>query len=299
MHLSNISITTPPTNRDIAVYVPGNRIFLSIHPTPKDIVKAKCMTEHWDKVVNPWLYLQSNRGAYDVHRDAIHSTTPAGAAQLALRDCRSIPGNPPIVGNFDHLVDEVEQKKRELDDILYKRALITDYNGAVFDGQPYVRVWRGMSVPYNPDPLGDYKILNYLHTSIDKGVATAFIHGPDATIYYFDVTPGIPYISYDNNPFESQFQLAEQEIMFMRNVVARPISDRELNPAIDANFYSQHLQLIPAPAMLATLKQSRDVIEKYDSTSMYYTNIHDAILTLCGSPVQMGGKRKTRKYRKR
>lgn len=304
--LSNISITTPHTNRDIVVYVSGDRISLSKwHPIPKDIVKAKCMTEHWDKVVNPWLYLQSNRGAYDVHADTRYFTTPAGSAQLTLRDCRSIRDNPPIEGNVNNLVREVQQKQQEMDNIFYKRALITDHDGALFDGRTYKRVWRAMSVPYNANPMGDYQILNYLHTSIDKEVTMQFVYGnPNATIYYFDVTPGIPYISYDNNPFKSQFDLAEKEIMFMRNVVARPISGRKINPLIDPIYHSQQLQLIPAPNMLAQLKRSHldNIMEKYDSVSMYYTSIDDTIFRLCGSRIARaeieGGKSKTRKYRK-
>ena len=304
--LSQISIPSPHVNRNIAVYVPGNRISLTKwHTIPKDIVKAKCMTEHWDKVVNPWLYLQSNRATYDIHRDVRHFTTRAGVGELTLRDCRSIRDNPPLEGNVNNLVREVQQKQVEVDNIFFKRALISEHDGALFDGRMYRRVWRGMTVQYNANPLGDYQILNYLHTTIDKNITMQFIDGnPNATIYYFDVMPGIPYISYDNNPFQSKFNLAEKEIMFMRNVVARPLSPRAINPAIDPHYHSQHLLLIPSPNMLAQLKISHfdNVINKYDSTSMYFTDISDTIFRLCGSRIANvvfeGGRTKKNKQKK-
>jgi hypothetical protein len=154
-------------------------------------------------------------------------------------------------------MDEVKQKEIEYDNLFLNKANLTTVSGqALWNGNVYDRFWRGMSKPYNVDSNGDYQILNYLHTSVSQQVAQDFIQGIDnPTLYCFLVQPGIPYISYDNNPYCSHFNLGEREVLFMRDVIARPIGLRQINPHIHSFIPSQVVRLIPSATLLTRIQR--------------------------------------------
>jgi hypothetical protein len=247
---------------NIAVVKNQERVVKELGPLPLEIVKTKCISLHWDKVINPWQYLQNDVVRYTAHPDVQQFISrwyffQSGDSKLQEGNCRSIPGNPPIRGNVQHLMDEVKQKEIEYDNLFLNKANLTTVSGqALWNGNVYDRFWRGMSKPYNVDSNGDYQILNYLHTSVSQQVAQDFIQGIDnPTLYCFLVQPGIPYISYDNNPYCSHFNLGEREVLFMRDVIARPIGLRQINPHIHSFIPSQVVRLIPSATLLTRIQR--------------------------------------------
>jgi len=246
---------------NIAVVKNQEKVVKELEPLPQEIVKTKCISLYWDKVINPWQYLQNDVVRYTAHPDVQKFISrwhlfQSGDSKLQKDNCRSIPGNPSIRGNVQNLIDEVKQKEIEYDSLFLNKANLTTVQGqALWNGTICDRFWRGMATPYNADSNGDYQILNYLHTSVSIEVAKGFIQGLDnPTLYCFLVQPGIPYISYDNNPYCSHFNIRELEVMFMRDVIARPTGPRQINPHIHPFIPSQTLRLIPSASLLSRIQ---------------------------------------------
>jgi hypothetical protein len=246
---------------NIAVVKNQERVVKELEPLPQEIVKTKCISRYWDKVINPWQYLQNDVVQYTAHPVIQQFISrwdlfQRGDSKLQQRNCRSISGNPSIRGNVQNLIDEVKQKEIEYDRLFLNKANLTTVQGqALWNGTTYDRFWRGMAKPYNADSNGDYQILNYLHTSVSQEVAQGFIQGIDnPTLYCFLVQPGIPYISYDNNPYISYFDIREREVLFMRDVIARPIGPRQINPHIHPSIPSQTIRLIPSATLLSRIQ---------------------------------------------
>jgi hypothetical protein len=310
---------------NIAVVKNQERVVRELEPLPQEIVKTKCISLYWDKVINPWQYLQNDVVRYTAHPDVQSFTSrwyffQSGDSKLQKGNCRSIPGNPSIRGNVQNLIDEVKQKEIEYDNLFLNKANLTTVQGqALWNGTKYDKFWRGMATPYNADSNGDYQILNYLHTSVSQVVAQGFIQGLDnPTLYCFLVQPGIPYISYDNNPYISHFDLGEKEVMFMRNIIAQPIGPRRINTHIHPSIFSQMVRLIPSATLLTQIQtqhlQNTITLTSTISGQVLLGNIADKIVSsiqsvyksplIDGGPapktVSVGGtKRLKRKKRKK
>ena len=289
---------------NIAVVKNQERVVKELEPLPQEIVKTKCISLYWDKVINPWQYLQNDVVRYTAHPDVQSFTSrwyffQSGDSKLQQGNCRSIPGTPSIRGNVQHLMDEVKQKEIEYDNLFLNKANLTTVQGqALWNGTTYDRFWRGMATPYNADSNGDYQILNYLHTSVSQNVAQDFIAGLDnPTLYCFLVQPGIPYISYDNNPYISHFDIREREVLFMRDVVARPTGPRQINPHIHPSIPSQTVRLIPSATLLTRIQtqhlQNTITLTSTISGRVLLGNIADKIVTaiqsVYNSPLIDGG----------
>lgn len=326
MKLSDFIFSDDIRIGDINIAVVKNKeiVVKELEPLPQEIVKTKCISHHWDKVINPWQYLQNDVVQYTAHADVQQFISrwhlfQSGDSRLEQDNCRSIPGNPSIRGNVQNLIDEVKQKEIEYDSLFLNKAnLTTLQGGALWNGNTYDRFWRGMAVPYNADSNGDYQILNYLHTSVSQTVAEGFIQGIDnATLYCFLVQPGIPYISYDNNPYVSYFNISEREVMFMRDVVARPSGPRQINPHIHPSIPSQTVRLIPSASLLTRIQtqhlQNTIPLTATISGQVPLWGIADKIVSaiqdvyksplidggpLPSSPVSIGGTKRSKRKRR-
>lgn len=226
-----------------------NVITTDLNVLPNDLVKSKCMTKYWDQIINPRKYLSD--ADYRTNQRVQHYLTGEGMAKLQRNGCRSMEGE----WNIDALIAEVNQKELEYDRIFLNKAKLTNVNNQfVWSGKRYKIVWRVMSQPYNTED-GDYEIQNYLHTTVDKKVAIDFATRSTSRrtiIYCIRLAPCIPYISYDNQPYESNYD-DELEILFMRGTIARPVDEIGIHPEISRYTQSQNIMLYPSGEMLQNL----------------------------------------------
>jgi hypothetical protein len=94
----------------------------------------------------------------------------------------------------------------------------------------YEYVYRGMTRPFDltrPGTVlvtgGGFVNKGFMSTTINIDIADKFVccaeDGKPGVIYEFKVMPGVPYISYDLDPFDSLFQSAEDEVLIGKNVI--------------------------------------------------------------------------------
>ena len=273
-------------------------------PTAIDIEKNQCISEHWDQVINPWHYLNQNIANYSQHPRIIQFATAIGDQRLSQRNCRSVPGNPPLTANIPNLIAEVQQKELEYDNLLLNKCNLTNINGEVkWGANMYTILYRGMNQPYNIEPDGNYRLLNYLHASFNINIAIRFAGNTvNRIIYRIHLLPGIPYFSYDNNPFKSYYGVGEQEIVFMRGLIAIPVDLPHIEAAVHPAIPIQNIQIIPPPNLLERLQtihsnNTTRLITTETSVFVDDTSINAAILNVFGSPVAeyRGGSRKQTK----
>jgi hypothetical protein len=135
----------------------------------------------------------------------------------------------------EHYIAEADYKRILYENILFKKSPITNSEGCLYldttSGNvvcnTYKKVYRGSN-----DPTimvnGTGKITNFLHTSVSKSVGSHFCNRKDLNdnitnpnhisgyLYEYTISPGIPYISFDSNPYGSQF-ITEKEILFIKD----------------------------------------------------------------------------------
>ena len=289
----------------------ANAIDIELIPTPLEIQKNQCFTHYWDHVINPWHYLQQNIPQYSQDARILHYITAQGEQELSQNNCRSVPGNPPLIGNIPNLIAEVQKKELEYDNLLLNKCNLTNINGEIIWGPDRPNIlWRGMKQPYNNiNPNGSYQLLNYLHTTINVNVAINFATGgANSILYRIHLSPGIPYFSFDNNPYTSHYGLAEEEIIFMRGLIAIPVGIAQIEPAVHAVFPVQNIQLVCPPNLLTTINYNHSLNTTNGITTIAgrltgNAMFNDVIATQFGSPVAQfhgGSKRKTKKsFKKR
>lgn len=217
----------------------------AVNHTAPDIQVMRCITYHWDKVMNPWLYLdgQTNNAAFLADPNVVGELTPAGRAGLAAGNCRTTAGYLNQVRLRQEMINKIDQ----YDTFLYNKGRISTsiVGQAVIYEPPAIEIgtnahgdqcnnvvftstlYRGMSRPYAVvpglaaiyNPAGTYyRVLNYCHTSVSTATAIQFAgFGPTRIIYRFTIQGNIPYWVYDNNLLSSRFQ--ECEIIFARHCI--------------------------------------------------------------------------------
>ena len=224
-----------------------NNVFISY--SNNDIVYFKCYTEKWYKPINSYLWddnyfntlnlYQPPYGNYlltDLNTNPTNCTT--NQSDITTQDELQ-----KQLDNIIKIYDNIFLYKAPVTDIytpgiIGPRIAINDYRpGSVAFVKPsnnkiyYDILSRGQTYNFGWQNDGNgmhtYIIKNYLSTTItdwqDAGVSfTSNEAGVGDTkenpgyVFIIQVDIGIPYISFDNNPFQSYFNLQELEVLLCR-----------------------------------------------------------------------------------
>ena len=214
-NLSEFIFNNAPTFGQFNTYFTANIIncISSFNPSARDINEVQCITYSWDTVVNPYGYLGHDFNMWVNHPNvvqALHNPAPFNA-----NNCRS--NNHPI--NSTHngsnvLFNESALKYNNISRIFANFSPLSN-NGVVFNSHTFTYVYRGVqntqmiTMPNNMV----IEIPNFLHTSTSIDVASSFVN-TNGVLLRIQVRDAIPYISFDNRPMRSAYNLTEREVIF-------------------------------------------------------------------------------------
>jgi hypothetical protein len=136
------------------------------------------------------------------------------------------------INNSNKVIEFLKKEaifKNELyNSIMKLKRNVSDYSGIRFEEYGYLNnyhnvVYRGMTRKFDLSlsdviPGGGFVSKGFLSTSIDINVAEGFAKN-NGFIYKFTVMPGVPYISYDFEPFESIYGVDEKEVLICNNAI--------------------------------------------------------------------------------
>jgi hypothetical protein len=181
---------------------------------PIDVRNFRCYTYHWDSPINQRLR--------DVNGTIQPWTMTACLGQNHLRNGLNGTNSGCKKSNRTGRKDvlrEIDQKISFYTYLFNVKARLTIQIGAAYAGRFHTHVYRGMTQNYQGVNFNNPVIIpSFLHTSHNINTAYTFSGGANyGVIYQFTLTPLIPYISYDNMPFDSEFNNNEEEIVFHKN----------------------------------------------------------------------------------
>jgi hypothetical protein len=183
-----------------------------------DIDKIRCVSTRWQKAVNPYLYKGPYSAVNPIPNEIVNDSTFLNVPN----NCRF--GVGPIT-TVDELNYECENLVQYYDSIFTYKTSLSLPDGVYFQGTPHQIVYRGMTTEYAVNHHNFGLIQSFLHTSVNRMHSIGYLqlwntdihHKP--VLYTFRVLQNSPYFSYDNNPFNSYYNLAESEVVFARNSV--------------------------------------------------------------------------------
>jgi hypothetical protein len=204
--------------------------------TIDDENSMRCYTKNWDAIINPYFYNHANYWAAGQIGETviINSNTTwrsPNIVDLQPDNCRTVMvnGTFPAVIDRPILEEEIVNKIESYKTLFFNKGFMTKHNGGrnnvSFDGREYNTVYRGNSFDYHlrsVTPGNDYLLQNYTSTAVEINAALGFIdlyYNADSTLYEITFDEGIPYISYDDLPYNSYFNKTEKEILFPPNCV--------------------------------------------------------------------------------
>jgi hypothetical protein len=204
--------------------------------TLDDINSMRCYTKNWDAIINPYFYNHANYWAAGEIGETviINSNTTwrsPNIVDLQPDNCRTVMVNGifPAVIDRPILEEEIENKIESYKTLFFNKGFMTKNNGGTnivsFDGGEYNTVYRGNSFDYHlrsAVPGTDYVLQNYTSTAVELNPALGFIdlyYNADSTLYEITFDEGIPYIVYDDLPYNSYFNKVEKEILFPPNCI--------------------------------------------------------------------------------
>ena len=210
--------------------------------TQDDITSIRCYTRNWDAVINPYFYNNANYwNPGQIGETVINNSNntppfldPTFEPNITNNvpiDCRTVMVNGVLPAVIDRpiLEEEIVNKIENYKTLFFNKGFMTKHNGGrnnvSFDNREYNIVYRGNSFDYHlraTTPSNDYLLQGYTSTSVGLNEALKFIdyyYNPDSTLYEITFDEGIPYIAYDDLPYNSIFFQDEKEILFPPNCV--------------------------------------------------------------------------------
>ena len=253
--------------------------FRHINVSKNDISQFKCYTHRWDTYLNPKVggFSSTRQYAPNVALNYLHE----------VRNCKR--------SDMDDYSDPEHSLNRELEFkigyyryVFSTKAYISCNEGVRYFDENLNKhkttniVYRGMSQPYRlhysieGSEAEAYLLKNYTSTTTVFGTALAFItkNPPpqNPILYKITLTPGIPYISIDEQPFTS-YHPGESEILFCENCILTITSPPIIIPR-DRITYRRQYTLIECQLSymdVASLSAIHTSLESYQRVGTFIT----------------------------
>ena len=265
--------------------------------TQDDITSMRCYTKNWDAIINPYFYNNANYwnpvqiGETVINNSNVTWGSP-NIVDLQPDNCRTVivPGSSPpafpAVIDRAILEEEIVNKIESYKNLFFNKGFMTKHNGGrnnvSFDGREYNIVYRGNSFNYHlqaATPSNDYLLQNYTSTAVEINAALGFIdlyYNADSTLYEITFDEGIPYIAYDDLPYNSYFNKTEKEILFPPNCVISLLGPSRIDNMPNGRPYKHqrvHLSWnIDIPILQEKNKSVIDVLTETKCIGTDYTN---------------------------
>ncbi len=332
--------TTFKTDYELSTFFteyPKGSEFKLIEITENDKNMIKCYTHSWDFYMNDELW--SNSSNVDLNKidlnklntgldsNLLNDPTINVAAESHLTELKnnklipfglSFPVNEYNIDKLAYIRKESKYKNEYYHNLMTMKTNSVDIDtygntaGIFYHENRYdkLHIYRGMTQPFDLNRPGltvnngNFVNKGFLSTSINLNIAKRFAikgNSPNKCIYQFTVMPGVPYISYDNNPFSSVY-LGEGEVLIGNNAIINvekvPYNYYEGIPIIKGtisydNNYMLHMNLKHSKKLIYISTSSN--LDLYDLSN--FSNEQN-IFKWTFLQNNLGGK-KTRKRRKR
>ena len=270
--------------------------------TIDDINTIRCYTNNWDKIINPYFY---NAAGYwnpgEIGEKVINNSNNGtlgdpNIVDLQPDNCRTVmvSGAFPTVIDRTILEEEIVNKIESYKNLFFNKGFMTKNNGGTttvsFDGREYNTVYRGNSFNYhisNQTRTGvisnDFLLQNYSSTTIEKNAALIFInmyYNPNSTLYEMTFDEGIPYIAYDDIPYNSYYAQQEQEILFPPNCVITLLGPSSIEMLNGRPYTLQRVHLSWNIDIPILQEKNESVIEVFAEIKSIGTDYTSALTTL-------------------
>jgi len=211
--------------------------------TDDDVTSMKCYTTNWDRILNPYLYDNLNYWTATGNGELVinNSNPPTNYVEPTLNlpfNCRTVmdqtthlpkPVDRPV------LQEEINNKIENYYKLFFNKGRLTENNTVLFTNRRSNMVYRGMTRPFfNIVQNTPLLLQSYTSTTLKYSTAEQFAYNGGASIdpyvYQFTFDSGIPYISYDNSPYISEYGLQEEEVLFPINCYVTLVGPPSIRP---------------------------------------------------------------------